>query len=65
MTGDPVALAAEAAINQLVALLTEARAYLETGERLAALGTLIMFDEQADDLRAAIRLLRMENRRRP
>ena len=66
MTDDPVALAAEAAINQLVALLTEARCYLEAGEILAAIGTLIMFDDQADDLRAAMRLLRIAaQRRRP
>lgn len=65
MTDDPVALAAEAATNQLVALLTEARSYLEQGNNLAAIGTLIMFDDQSEDLRAAIRLLRMANRRRP
>jgi stage V sporulation protein SpoVS len=65
MTEDPVALAAESAINQLVALLTEARSYLEQGNNLAAIGTLIMFDDQSEDLRAAIRLLRMAHRGRP
>ncbi len=65
MTDDPVALAAEAAIEQLVGLLTEARSYLENGDTLAAIGTLILFDDQADDLRAAMRLLRMLQRRGP
>lgn len=64
MTADPVAPAAMAAIDQLVVLLTEARAYLEAGEILAAIGTLVTFDEQAEDLRAAMRLLRMIARRR-
>jgi hypothetical protein len=54
MTDDPVHLAAEA------------RSYLEQGETLAAIGTLVMFDDQADDVRAAMRLLRMtaQGRRR-
>jgi hypothetical protein len=65
MTDDPVVRAAEAAINQLVGLLTEARACLEQNEIRMALGTLFMFDDHADDLRAAIRLLQMMARRRP
>jgi hypothetical protein len=59
MKHDPVTVAAEAAIEQLVALLTEARGYLKEGRTLAAIGTLVTFDDQADDLRAALRLLRM------
>ena len=65
MTDDPVALAAQAAIDQLVGLLTEARGYLQGGNNLAAIGTLVTFDDQAEDLRAALRLLRMISRRRP
>jgi hypothetical protein len=64
MTDDPVSLAAEAAIDQIIGLLTEARVYLKAGETLAAIGTLVMFDDQADDLRAAMRLLRMIQRGR-
>lgn len=64
MTADPVALAAGAAIDQLVTLLSEARSYLQQGETRAAIGTLVTFDDQADDLRAAIRLLRMASRGR-
>ena len=66
MTADPVHLAAEAAIDQLLTLLTEARSYLEQRETLAAIGTLVMFDDHADDVRAAMRLLRMmaQGRRR-
>jgi len=65
MTADPVSAAASAAIDQLMTLLGEARAYLDQGETLAAIGTLILFDDQAEDLRAATRLLRMAQRRRP
>ena len=65
MTTDPYTLTAAAAINQLVALLAEARTYLDQGETLAALGTLVMFDDHAEDVRAAIRTLQMAQRRRP
>ena len=58
MTDDPISLAAEAALDQLIGLLTEARGYLTQGNTLAAIGTLVTFDDQADDLRAALRLLR-------
>ena len=66
MTPDPVALAAEAALNQLIGLLTEARSYLEQCNSLATIGTLVTFDDQAEDVRAAVRLLRMtaQGRRR-
>jgi hypothetical protein len=62
---DPVALAATVAIDELLALLGEARSYLAGGETRAAIGTLLMFDDRAEDLRAALRLLRTANRRRP
>jgi hypothetical protein len=64
MTTDPFTLTAAAAINQLVALLAEARTYLDQGEALAAIGTLVMFDDHAEDVRAAIRTLQMAQRRR-
>jgi hypothetical protein len=66
MTDDPVAHAARTAIDQLTRLLSEARGYLEAGENRAAIGTLVSFDDQVEDLRAAIRLLRMtaQGRRR-
>jgi stage V sporulation protein SpoVS len=64
MSTDPFTLTAAAAINQLVALLAEARTYLDQGEALAAIGTLVMFDDHAEDVRAAIRTLQMAQRRR-
>lgn len=63
MTTDPVSLAAIDAVNELATLLKEARSYLVEGETLAAIGTLVMFDDRAEDLRAALRLLRMARRR--
>lgn len=62
---DPVALAAMAAIDELLTLLGEARTYLTEGETRAAIGTLVVFDDRAEDLRAALRLLHMAQRRRP
>ncbi len=61
---DPVALATVEAIDNLLALLLEAKNYLESGQSLAALGTLQLFDNHADDLKAAIRLTVMAQRRR-
>jgi len=60
---DPVALATVEAIDNLLALLLEAKNYLEAGQSLAALGTLQLFDNHADDLKAAIRLTVMAQRR--
>jgi len=60
---DPVALATVEAINNLLALLSEAKNYLEAGQPLAALGTLQLFDNHAEDLRSAIRLTLMAQRR--
>ena len=63
LPSDPVALATVQAIDNLLALLLEAKNYLESGQSLAALGTLHMFDDHADDLKAAIRLTIMAQRR--
>jgi hypothetical protein len=68
MTGDmppddPTLFTALIAIDNIVALLKEARQYVIGGNKLAALGALIMFDEHAADLRAAIRFLQVERRR--
>jgi hypothetical protein len=64
LPSDPVALATVEAIDNLLALLLEAKNYLESGQSLAALGTLQLFDNHADDLKAAIRLTVMAQRRR-
>jgi hypothetical protein len=61
---DPTLFTAMIAIDNLLALLQEARKYVIEGNGLAALGTLIMFDEHAADLKAAIRFLQMERRRK-
>lgn len=44
------------AIAQLHLTLTEAQEYLDKGQDLAAIGTLITLDEQVADLNAALRL---------
>jgi hypothetical protein len=64
LPSDPVALATIEAIENLLTLLIQAKEYLETGQSLAALGTLGSFDHHADDLKAAIRLTVMAQRRR-
>ena len=51
-------------IDRLQTLLNEAHGYFITGNNLAAWGTLLMFDEAAEDLKAAIRLYRYANSRR-
>jgi hypothetical protein len=61
---DPVALATIEAIDNLLTLLQEAKDYLEANHALAAIGTLQGFDHHADDLKAAIRLTLMAQRRR-
>ena len=61
---DPVALATIEAIDNLLTLLQEAKDYLEANRALAAIGTLQGFDHHADDLKAAIRLTLMAQRRR-
>ncbi|MGH7223857.1 MAG: hypothetical protein ACRELF_11550 [Gemmataceae bacterium] len=63
LPSDPVALATAEAIDNLITLLTEAKQYFADGQHLAAHGTLIMFEEHADDLNAAIRLCKMSQRR--
>ena len=52
------------AIDRLQAILNEAQGYLMSGENLAAWGTLLMFEDAAEDLKAAIRLHRAANARR-
>jgi hypothetical protein len=53
------------AIDNLLEILNDSRAYLIGGNDLAAWGTLLMFDDHAADLNAAIRLHRSANRRAP
>jgi len=52
------ALALSSAIEVLRGMLGEAIDYLDHDKHLAALGTLVMFEEQAEDVKAAIRLFR-------
>jgi hypothetical protein len=51
------------AIDRLEKLLAEAKTYLQDRNDMAAWGTLLCFDEAAEDLKAAIRLHRSANRR--
>jgi hypothetical protein len=58
---DPIhALALSATIDVLRGMLGQAIDYLDQEEHLAALGTLILFDEQSEDVKAAIRLFRRD-----
>jgi hypothetical protein len=58
---DPIhALALSATIDVLRGMLNEATGYLDQHEHLAALGTLILFEDQAEDVKAAIRLFRRD-----
>lgn len=52
------------AMDRLQIILNEAQGYIIAGNHLAAWGTLVMFDEVAEDLKAAIRLYRSANSRR-
>jgi hypothetical protein len=65
--GDPfrqaTADAARHAIDRLQVILNEATGYLIAGNHLAAWGTLVLFDDAAEDLKAAIRLHRAANAR--
>jgi hypothetical protein len=63
LPADPVAIATIEAIDNLLALLLQAKTHLEGDELLAALGTLQPFDFHADDLKAAIRLTVVARRR--
>jgi hypothetical protein len=60
--GDPVVeiyrRAFDLALGQLILTLKEAQDYLGGGEDLASIGTLTLFDEQAEDMKAALRLFR-------
>ena len=51
-------------IDRLQTILNEAQGYLITNNNLAAWGTLLMFEDAAEDLKAAIRLHRSANARR-
>lgn len=51
------------AINRLQLILSDAASYLNDGNDLAAWGTLVLFDDAAEDLKAAIRLHQSANRR--
>jgi hypothetical protein len=53
-------IALEATIEVLRGTLGEAIDYLTQDEHLAALGTLILFDDHAEDVKAAIRLFRRD-----
>ena len=58
---DPIhALALSATIDVLRDMLGQATDYLAQEEHLAALGTLILFEDQAEDVKAAIRLFRRD-----
>jgi hypothetical protein len=58
---DPIhALALSATIDVLRGMLGEAIDYLNQEKHLAALGTLILFYEQSEDVKAAIRLFRRD-----
>lgn len=48
----------EVALVQLLMTLREAQEYLDKGEDLAAIGTLVTLDDLVADLNAALRLYR-------
>ncbi|MGC2468014.1 MAG: hypothetical protein WA517_22680 [Candidatus Acidiferrum sp.] len=50
--------ALEVALVQLMMTLKEAQDYLDAGEDLAAIGTLVTLDELVADLNATLRLYR-------
>ena len=54
------------ALDEFIRTLKEAQDYLGGGDDLAAIGTLLLFDQQAEDVKAALRLFsRAEQRRHP
>jgi hypothetical protein len=58
---DPIhAMALSATIDVLRGMLGEAIDYLDQQEHFAALGTLVLFEDQAEDVKAAIRLFRRD-----
>ena len=59
---DPLSFSALIAIGNLITVLTETQDYLQQGNKGAALGTLLAFDDLAQDIYAAIRFLRMDRR---
>jgi len=48
----------EVALVQLIVTLKEAEGYLDAGQDLAAIGTLVSLDDLVADLNAALRLYR-------
>jgi len=54
------------ALDEFIRTLKEAQDYLGGGDDLADIGTLLLFDQQAEDVKAALRLFsRAEQRRYP
>ena len=54
------------ALDEFITTLKEAQDYLGGGDDLAAIGTLLLFDQQAEDVKSALRLFsRAEQRRHP
>ena len=54
------------ALDEFIRTLKEAQDYLGGGDDLAAIGTLLLFDQQAEDVKASLRLFsRAEQRRHP
>jgi hypothetical protein len=47
-------------LDEFIRTLKEAQDYLGGGDDLAAIGTLIPFDDHAEDVKAAIRLFRRD-----
>ena len=48
----------DVALDEFITTLKEAQDYLGGGSDLAAIGTLVLFDEQVEDVKAALRLFR-------
>jgi len=44
------------ALDEFIRTLKEAQDYLGGGDNLAAIGALLLFDQQAEDVKAALRL---------
>lgn len=54
----PFSAAFDFALNEFIRTLKDAQDYLGAGDDLAAIGTLVLFDEQTEDVKAALRLFR-------
>ena len=53
------------AIDNLIQILTEAKEYMRLHEHNAVIGTLLMVDDHAQDLDAALRLYQVARRNAP